>query len=708
MRGCAFTLSNSEILRHVKATRLLLYVITRRAAIRAESADIFAIWELLRLHRYFGRIGAPTVFCQSPTAIPSRMWLLMIMAEMQATKASCMWRHDPVWLANVSSRGCCPHARQIYQEQDRYSAIDCRCCGGTPRRGAQHLVCSGSAFMRLPWLWSRTVVIIGDSIAQQLFLGILCALWEAGFELQVSILERGQKQRHLLSWTATLLGPSPSRLVFLRQDTCGVLAACADRPYVQMVSAADVIVALPLYNMWRPGWNATGRDAVFHQYLTTISELPTTRAVARHQLVFQTMPSFFAGGYPGNQSAPCTSSATSHLVTQPPATGASKWDWQGSGLLADAFQESSPDHIGDISAYMPGKYDCIHLCVLPGVLDALGMLQTQRVQAMDKARVVRAQKPLEPSLNLTFLPLKHAANTSIKNYHRSDAPLFLWRVMKSGSSTLCHLARLNYPGARESGTCGGPFIEIFTAAAGIAASWASWQDAGFIYVGMEPALPWNWITSSLSENVPFFPSQYHSLMKPFLQPHPSKIGLSMWDEAVHVINVRHPLHRALSAFYFRHDQQHNVLGACEEANLTGVNECLHHTLDVCSGSQSAAALFTKHNHLLPNMIRTQLCGSFLQLHLSTSSAGQSAKNTLKRFSIITDLDGEPQRSAHLLKRVLGWQHVEIARVNANIHGKESLLNTSRLEAYLAADFDIYEYALHLIHQHAAKTGYLDS
>ena len=108
------------------------------------------------------------------------------------------------------------------------------------------------------------------------------------------------------------------------------------------------------------------------------------------------------------------------------------------------------------------------------------------------------------------------------------------------------------------------------------------------------------------------------------------------------------------------------------------------------------------------MIRTQLCGSFLQLHLSTSSAGQSAKNTLKRFSIITDLDGEPQRSAHLLKRVLGWQHVEIARVNANIHGKESLLNTSRLEAYLAADFDIYEYALHLIHQHAAKTGYLDS
>ena len=199
-------------------------------------------------------------------------------------------------------------------------------------------------------------------------------------------------------------------------------------------------------------------------------------------------------------------------------------------------------------------------------------------------------------------------------------------------------------------------------------------------------------------------------MKPFLQPHPSKIGLSIWDEAVHVINVRHPLHRALSAFYFRSDQQHNVLGACEEANLTGVDECLHHALDVCSGSQSAAALFTKHNRLLPNMIRTQLCGSFLQLHLSTSSAGQSAKNTLERFSIVTDFDGEPQRSAHLLKRVLGWQHVEIAKVNANVHGKEPLLDSSmsRLEAYLAADFDIYEYALRLIHQHAAKTGYLDS
>ena len=635
------------------------------------------------------------------------------MAEMQATKASCTWRHDPVWLANVSSRACCPHARQILY-QDQYSAIDCPCCGGTPRRGAQHLVCSGSAFMRLPWLWHRTVVIIGDSIAQQLFLGTLCALWEGGFELQVSILERGEKQKHLLSWTATLQFPShQSKLVFLRQDTCGVLAACSDRAYVQMVSAADVIVALPLYKMWHPGWNATRRDAVFHQYLTTISELPTlkktkTNAVKRHQLVFQTLPSFFAGGYPGNQSAPRTLSATPHLVTQSSATGASKWDWQESGLLADAFQESSTEHIGDISSHMPGKYDCTHLCVLPGVLDALGMLLAQRVQAMDKARIVRAQKPLEPSLNLT----KHAANTAVKNYHRGKAPLFLWRVMKSGSSTLCHLTRLNHPGARDSGTCGGPFIELFTAAAGIAASWASWQDAGFIYVGMEAALPhkYNWSTSSPSKNVPFFPSQYHSLMKPFLQPHPSKIGLSMWDEAVHVINVRHPLHRALSAFYFRSEQQHNVLGACEEANLTGVDECLHHALDVCSGSQSAAALFTKHNRLLPNMIRTQLCGSFLQLHLSTSSAGQSAKNTLERFSIVTDFDGEPQRSAHLLKRVLGWQHVEIAKVNANKIAKEPLLDssTSRLEAYLAADFDIYEYALRLIHQHAAKTGYLDS
>ena len=58
MRGCAFTHSNSGILRHAKATRLLLRDYAARGYTRRERG--FAIWEQLRLHRYFGRIGAST------------------------------------------------------------------------------------------------------------------------------------------------------------------------------------------------------------------------------------------------------------------------------------------------------------------------------------------------------------------------------------------------------------------------------------------------------------------------------------------------------------------------------------------------------------------------------------------------------------------------------------------------------------------------
>ena len=73
MRGCAFTHtkhknkqntlslfthSNSGILRHAKATRLLLRDYAARGYTRRERG--VAIWEQLRLHRYFGRIGAPT------------------------------------------------------------------------------------------------------------------------------------------------------------------------------------------------------------------------------------------------------------------------------------------------------------------------------------------------------------------------------------------------------------------------------------------------------------------------------------------------------------------------------------------------------------------------------------------------------------------------------------------------------------------------
>ena len=109
------------------------------------------------------------------------------------------------------------------------------------------------------------------------------------------------------------------------------------------------------------------------------------------------------------------------------------------------------------------------------------------------------------------------------------------------------------------------------------------------------------------------------------------------------------------------------------------------------------------------MIKTQLCGSFLQLHLSTTADVQVAKDNLARLSLIVDLEAEPERSAHLLTCVLGFKPPTAGAstvFNANTkHSSRAELNTTRLQDHLALDYEMYDFAIGLIRSHAAATGY---
>ena len=107
---------------------------------------------------------------------------------LELVETACRWVPDTEHFANVSSRGCCPHAVTVYGE--RYGSIDARCCRDDHHRSISplRLECDATdtATPLLGSLSNRTVVFLGDSIAEQYFVGTACALWEDGEHVEIA------------------------------------------------------------------------------------------------------------------------------------------------------------------------------------------------------------------------------------------------------------------------------------------------------------------------------------------------------------------------------------------------------------------------------------------------------------------------------------------------------------------------------------------
>ena len=165
----------------------------------------------------------------------------------------CRWVPDVAFVNSVTSRGCCPHAREVYAE--RYG--DVRCCSGRRPSAEERVACDGARPNDVDALGSalfgRKVVIIGDSMAEQTFVGILCALWENGVPVSVHpFFENGQQPGEpnnkllLHSWEAksSEFG-AQAQIRYVRQDTCGYQIVCAwAKPWLE---AADIVVVVPTH-----------------------------------------------------------------------------------------------------------------------------------------------------------------------------------------------------------------------------------------------------------------------------------------------------------------------------------------------------------------------------------------------------------------------------------------------------------------------------
>jgi len=296
--------------------------------------------------------------------------------------------------------------------------------------------------------------------------------------------------------------------------------------------------------------------------------------------------------------------------------------------------------------------------------------------------------------------LPDAAKLRLLQLHRSNdsAPLTMWRVMKSSTTSICIMATHEYREvrklpARYGGRCGTPWQDLFQGKL----LWKDAHDAGVSFVGIEAAVIPHW-----------FPDAYHSFAAPYLDPDSaSEMHARVWQNFVHLLVVRHPFERAMSAFNFRHEAQHNVIDVCHKRNVTSLLKCFERCLDLCMSGRSSQYYdwFAELAPAKANMVGSQICGNFLTQHLSHNSTLSVAMTNLRRFSLILDLASHPTLSGELLSCVLGWDNPIVPSSNRNAHSQQlhlsdlSVHHLQSMHSLMYDDVVLYDAAIQLMVQH---------
>lgn len=294
-----------------------------------------------------------------------------------------IWHKDPAWFASEVSKGPCPAAAVIYS--GRYSLVQNRTCWDRlheiqPLRA--HLL-NGSI------RWSSflsdigepaNVTIVGDSLAEQHFLALVCYGWSAGVPVDGP---HKLKQRGMFAdWHAFVGGAL--RLTFIRQSQ---LPQTLDR----------AVYAAPSFLIIGGFHHGHSRLA---KYIRAVAELRG----AKQTLVVEALAVHFPGGayrangiYPSTKSAlrnatcddiamrPGGEPAVNGLIAQTiDALFEPKHSPMRALRVEELYHHRGQAHLGPIPAAIgvgPRGRDCLHWCVAPGVLDALALLTLHELAA---------------------------------------------------------------------------------------------------------------------------------------------------------------------------------------------------------------------------------------------------------------------------------------------------------------------------------------
>jgi hypothetical protein len=292
------------------------------------------------------------------------------------------------------------------------------------------------------------------------------------------------------------------------------------------------------------------------------------------------------------------------------------------------------------------------------------------------------------------------------------SPVVFWHLQKSGGTSFCELAKQEWVSKgkklrkiHSTNTCKAPIGAVFGQSNG-PGQWKRAIETGWHFIFLEPADHYktNW------------PSDFHA--SPVFNRMLTK-GLQdkapEWQGLLHVLILRNPLERALSAFNYRYfGWSNSIREACSKKGLD-TDECMTMAFKLKNETTAsynkdngeptwALGIWTKHQIV---KILTQVLGNFLLNHLAVGEDMGVAKANMRSFAVILDLS-MPAQNGLLLNCVLGWKHINhTSSTNANAQSQPSIQlldllshNTrSRILGYIDKDMTLYDYGLRLLLDH---------
>jgi hypothetical protein len=288
------------------------------------------------------------------------------------------WVRDEAWFQQQSQRGCCPYAKEMYKE--RYAKIQYRCCTSRLHELEPLKAVGGFDFSHITT--NSTMLIQGDSLAEQHFLGMLCYAWATTESVDLQLVSNAGDPKLLKQgtmWQAQI--GDHLTVSFLRWNAPNL-------------APVDIDITTPDY-LIVGGWHHGG--ATFREISKYLDQVQAQRS--KSTIVVEALPNHFPGGKYSNQQE------------YPPAQ-----IWKNrTHLYSNANEESSqavcdttnrrgdPDintdlitlvqnrtnvsllrvnrlyhhrgdaHVGVIpkGTIGPQGRDCLHFCLAPGVLDAI-------------------------------------------------------------------------------------------------------------------------------------------------------------------------------------------------------------------------------------------------------------------------------------------------------------------------------------------------
>lgn len=278
---------------------------------------------------------------------------------------------DNHWFRSQLERGCCPVAAKLYLFY--YEKIGFRCCWDKVTKIRPLRLLSEWDWQNAGVLRNKTVLVLGDSLAQQHFIALVCSAWEtAGHWYENLVQERG----HGISqevWAARIepLG------ITLRFARCTI-----DRVpdyLTETIRSADFVAVSAWYTHYQH--YLSGRANLTKQIPKILLHLDSARKARKEPfstIVLPLLPAHFEGQRP-QISGPCRqtpSNSNSWVVNSQLAKFASQMSFSFTDLAHTLLYERGDTHV----EYMPAGFsslaknaavDCVHYCVAPGVLTPL-------------------------------------------------------------------------------------------------------------------------------------------------------------------------------------------------------------------------------------------------------------------------------------------------------------------------------------------------